>query len=426
MKGPHCRWLKWIGAALLIAASLIRYPSFQLLIFASLPVLLFTLYHLFKSIHFKKYLLPGVVAVIGVLGCKIYDTQYYQQDQDWREFMEFHAAAADVSNYVLVPFEKETKPAFDSAGWTFIDYLMIRNFIYLDPVTYSSENLHKFSSQKKELNLRKYPPVMQARAIAFKDAFTDPVTVICFVAACFFAYLNKKGVWQRSVIKWLLMWSMLIMIGLIIYKKLPDRVYIPLSVLPFYFSLLLNLPELVSNMKKWNYNKALVVRSGVLLLFLAATFSVWKQVGRADRRLIHNAGFKSDLIKLKHMHPEKVFLACCTFPVGLFLPLENQSEYRGFKCLYLTGRQGSPLFQQNMKAYGIHSPYTELYETDRLLLISHPKMIPLLKLYFKQHYDVKLDFEKINAGIYFHVYQMSLPETKKSSKNDTAYSVNQK
>ncbi|MCA9020920.1 MAG: hypothetical protein KDA74_12300, partial [Planctomycetaceae bacterium] len=124
-KGPHCRWLKWMGAILLIASSLIRYPSFQMLILASVPLLLGTVFHFFKVIEWKRYLIPAAVAVIGVFGCKIYDTHYYQVDDDWRNFISYHAAAADVSNYVQIPYTEKTRFVFDKVGWSLIDYLMV-------------------------------------------------------------------------------------------------------------------------------------------------------------------------------------------------------------------------------------------------------------------------------------------------------------
>ena len=422
-EGSHHSWLKWIGALCLIASSLIRYASFQMLILASVPLLLVTLYQLFKVTKFKPYLVPAAVAVVGVLGCKMYDTHYYQKDNDWRNFIEYHAAAAEVSNYVLVPYTEETRPVFENVGWSYVDYFMIRQFNYLDPEGFSSANLRNFNKQKNALNLRKHPQVMQARVVAFKTAFTNPVTVFCFVAAIFFASLNQRHYWQRSIVKWLLVWSTLIMLGLIIYQKLPERVFIPLTALPLYLSLLLNLPNLVSQIKKMKFKKYLVFRTGVLLLFLVASVSVWGQVKRSDQKVKATVEFKNDLKNLKEIWPDKVFLTACRFPVDLFLPHDNQSEIQGLKWLYLTGRQKSPLFEQKMKVYGIHSPYTELYETDRLYLILHPRLIPLFKLYIKQHYGVDLKIISIYEGGHFRVYCVSVAETNKNTNAETEYSV---
>ncbi|MCA9020705.1 MAG: hypothetical protein KDA74_11210 [Planctomycetaceae bacterium] len=222
--------------------------------------------------------------------------------------------------------------------------------------------------------------------------------------------------------KWLLMWSVLIMAGLIIYKKLPERVFIPLCALPLYYSLLLNLPNLVAQVQTKIFNKYVVFRSGVLLLFLAASISAWGQVRRSDQMVRINTRFKHDLKHLREKWPDKVFLAGCSFPVGELFPLDNQTELKDLKYLYLTGRQGSPLFQQNMKSYGIHSPYTDLYETDSLYLILYFRLIPLFKLYMKQHYDVDLELEKIYEGGHFHVYRVSVPE-KKNTSVETAHSV---
>lgn len=417
-KGSHCRWLKWLGALCLIISSLIRFASLQMLVLASAPLILVCVFHYFKVINLKPYLVPAAVAIIGISSCKFYDTHYYQQDEDWRNFMQYHAAAAQVSNNVLVPYTEETRKVFDDTGWSHADYLMIRDFNYLDPDTFSSANLKRFDKQKNATNLRKHPQVLQARVNAFKNLFTNSVSVISLIAAIFFASLNQKNCWQRSIVKWLLMWSALIMLGLIIYKKLPERVFIPLTALPFYLSLLLNFPDLSSQIKNQKFKKHFVFRTGVLLLFLAATASAWGQVKRSDLMVMGNIRFKNDLKNLQGSWPDKVFLAQCRFPVDLFLPLDNQSEIQGMKWLYLTGRQKSPLFQQKMKEYGIHSAYTELYETDRLYLIMLPRFIPLFESYLKQHYDVDLEFKNVYSGGHFQVYRVSTSARDKNTNNE--------
>ncbi|WP_298868972.1 hypothetical protein, partial [uncultured Gimesia sp.] len=105
--------------------------------------------------------------------------------------------------------------------------------------------------------------------------------------------------------------------------------------------------------------------------------------------------------------PNKIFLAVATFPIERMLPLDNQSEIKDLKYLWLTGRQNSPLFQEKMREYQIRSPFRELYETERLLLIFHPKMNPILKGYLKQHYGVDVTLQSVMEGGYFHIYKVS-------------------
>ena len=61
-----------------------------------------------------------------------------------------------------------------------------------------------------------------------------------------------------------------------------------------------------------------------------------------------------------------------------------------------------------MKAYEIESPYTELFETDRLLLIFHPKLNFVLKGYLKQHYGVEIELKSAYEGGYFQVYPVKI------------------
>lgn len=409
-QGPHHRWLKWGGALCLIASSLIRYASLQLPILASIPLLVCIVFHLFRSINFRWYLLPAALTVISVLGCHFYDRHYYQQDEDWNHFLQRHDVAAKLINFAQIPVTDQTKPLFAQVGWSSFDYWMLRNWIYLDSETYSLSRMQEFKKQTDALSLRKIPQVMTYRVNMFKAAFSHPIFVVCSLSALFLAWLNPRALWQRTIVKWMLMWSALIMLGLISSMKLPERIVIPLGALSFYFTMFLNLPLLISQIDLKEFNKNLVFRLGALMLLLAACVICRGEVQRSDQNVKYNARLKQDIQYLQQKWPDKVFLSVYTFPIEHFLPLDNQSEIRNLKYLYLTGRQGSPLFNEKIKGYGIKSPYTDLYETDRLYLLFHPKMIPVLKIYFKQHYGVDLEFNSVYEGGYFQVYPVTLAE----------------
>ena len=409
----------------MIISSLIRYASLQLLILASIPLLICIVYQKFRAIRFGSYLIPAVFTFIAVLGCHWYDRQYYQQDEDWNSFVQYHNEAALLINYAQIPYVKQTKPIFDKVGWSAVDYWMFRNWVYLDSETYSLSRMQEFKKQTDKLSLRKYPQVMAFRVNMLKAAFTNPILIICYLGAIFFACLNINRQWQRRLVKSLLIWSTLIMVILVSYLKLPERVFIGLCALPFYFSIFLNLPLLIPELNPRELTSRFIFRAGILIMVLASCIVFWREVQRSNQFVKLNIQFKQDIQQLVEKWPDKVFLSVFTFPIETFLPLDNQSEIQDMKYLYLTGRQGSPLFQQKMKAYGIKSPYTDLYETDRLYLIIHPKLNPILKEYLSQHYAADIELKSVYEGSNYRVYPVILAEKRNQSSSVSVSSGNE-
>jgi hypothetical protein len=400
------RWMKWGGALCLIAASLIRYAAFQMLVLSSLPLLLIVSFHFFRQVKIRSYLAPAALIVIGVLGSSAYDRQYYQQDEGWQTYFKHLSATAEIINYPQIPYTDQTKPIFDKVGWSNYDFWMLKDWFYLDPETYSLARIQKFKELRTEFTLWKFPQVMHVRIEAAKAAFLNPTFLFCIVASLLIIRRIQRHTWQRHIVSGTLVWTVCIMLGLLIYMKLPERVFIPLASFPFFLSLFLTAFEFGQQKESESPHWQSVFRWGVPVLLLIACFLFWNQKQWSDQIVRINQRFKQDLKLLNQQLPKKVFLAWAPFPIDCFLPLDNQSEIKDFKHLWLTGRQSTPIFHQRQTAYQIKSAYTDLYETDRLLLISNPLSNRVLKGYLKQHYGVDVTFRVVLKGGIFRVYQV--------------------
>lgn len=397
-EGDPKSWLKWGGVLCLIVSSLIRLQAFQMFVLASLPLLLVLTYRYLRKIKIVSYVVAAALISIGVLGTSYYDHQFYQQDQDWQKFVEYHSELAQVTNYAQIPYTDQTKPMFDEVGWSLFDYWMLRKWIYLDRETYTFSQLNKFKERSDELSFRKIPQITGVRIGITVAAFTNPTFLFCCAASILLIWQMKDILWQRRTIIWMLIWTVSLMLWLVIYKKLPERVYIPLISYPYFIALFFAIP-LFSQQQD---TEIAISRSSLkwvfLVLFLGSCFMTWNQKQRSDLLVKYNQRFKHDLNYLNQHMPDKIFLTVASFPIERFLPLDTQTEIKDFKFLWLTGRQNSPLFLDKKNEYQIGSPYTDLYETDRLLLISHPDLDPILKGYFKQHYGVNLSLKTVYLG----------------------------
>jgi len=405
-KGDRHHWLKWGGALCLIASSLIRLPAFQMLVLASLPLLLAVAFQFFRQVKVSSYLAPAILTVIGVLGCAAYDQHYYQQDEGWQTYKTHLAAVAELINYVQIPYKDQTKPLFDEVGWSNYDFWMMKDWFYLDPEVYNVTRVEDFKKRSQEYTLWKFPEVMHYRITSAKAAFLNPIFLFCFIGSILIIRQIENKSWQRRTVKWMLGWTVLLMFWLLIYLKLPERVYIPLGCFPFFIAIFFNAANSSRQTELEQAQQRPSVYWGTLVLFLVVGILVWNQKHWSDQVVSINQRFKQDLKQLHQQMPDRVFLAWAPFPIDCFLPLDDLSESKDLKYLWLTGRQNTPLFQQRQSAYQIKSPYTDLYETDRLLLISNPVSNRNLQGYLKQHYGVNVKFQTVFKGGYFRVYQV--------------------
>lgn len=415
-RGVHLPWLKWEAAACLIYASLIRYASLQMLCLASLPLIVVVGWKFARNVPLKPYLLPAALMICGVLGSRYYDRQYYQQDQAWSDFLPYHTVAGWLINYTQIPYFEPTKPIFDEVGWSNTDYWMLREWVYLDQDTYSLERLQQFKEKTDALRLSKFPQVLNAWVHSARHAAVHPVFLLCLYATIVFNRLNQKRSWQRSIIRWMLFWGVLIMVMLIVYLKLPSRVLTCLIALPLYFTLLLNQTGRTQTEETQPRELRMLFKAGVVVLLLGCALLVWDQKRWSDQIVSKNAGFKQNLAEMTQRWPEKVFLSTWVFPIDCFLPYDNQSEIRELKFLFLNGLQQSPHFLNKLRAYEIESPMDELLDSDRLLLITREKQVPLLTSYLKQHYKGAMRLNLKYRGEGFLVLQLSREKKKPESQ----------
>lgn len=407
----HRPWLKWGGACCLIFASLVRFQSLQMLVLTSLPMLLLLFYQYFSSLKIKVYLLPAALAVFGVLGGHYYDAQYYQQDEEWREFLTYHAALAPLINDIEIPYNEQTQEVFADVNWSRTDYRAFREWVYLDQEKFSLDRMQRFQQQVATLPLSQMPEVTASRMQAVRHALTRPVTYFSLFATLLFTFLGQKGSWQRKSIKWTVLWCVLIMAYLVVYKKLPDRVFSCLIALCFYFTLLMNVTGKEGLAATGRiFRGPLLLKTGMVMLILLSSAMLLGYVSWSDRIVKQNTRLKQDVQLLKEKLPDKVFVAIWTFPIDRFLPLDNQSVFKDFKYLFLNGRQGSPLFQKKMKAFQIESPLDELLGSRQIFFISHPKMDSMLREYLKEYYGSEVFWNQLYVGGNFVIYQLGTEE----------------
>lgn len=412
----HLPWLKWEGSCCLIYASLIRFGSLQMLVLSSLPLLLMMCWQLYRTVNYKPYLLPAALAMCGVLGAHYYDREYYLQDEAWHDFMPYYSAIGALVDTTHIPYIEQTKPIFNEVGWSSFDYMMLREWIYLDLDKFSLSRMLQFKEKTDELKLRTFPQIRSIWIQTGTHVIGQPVVLITLFATILFNCLNQKSTWQRSIIRWLLIWVGLIMIMLLTYLKLPARVFICLIALPLYFTLLLNQTDLNLPEETRTRSTSGLFKTGLVILILGSFLLAWGQKIWSDKSVAKNTGFKQNLTEMIQMGPDKVFIATWVFPIESFLSYDNQSEIKDLKFLFLNGLQHSPHFHNKMQAYQIQSPLVELIETDRLFLIAPEQWAPVLSSYLKEYYGGNVLLRPKYQGEGFLVYQLTPVKTKPSLK----------
>jgi len=144
-----------LSLVLLFSAAGIRYSALLLVVASALPLLVFMAY--------KKEITPArkailrfsaVAAVLGTLAVG-YDYYTYHRDPGWVDFKQFFKQHFDLNEARKPVYDSDTRPVFDSIGWSKNDLDLFTNWYFLDEDTYSVEKLKKLNGYFSQVKFNK-------------------------------------------------------------------------------------------------------------------------------------------------------------------------------------------------------------------------------------------------------------------------------
>lgn len=426
---PGITFTRLLGAALLLTLSfLIRKESLYLLLLLSVPVLLQLAWQTWRA-RTLSLLLPTTLAVGLLLAVFDYSHQRtYAQDSEWRRFNELLRLKSQFIDYNGIPYNAESQPYFTAVGWSENDYQMLMRWFYIDPVRYSPEHLraiiaHFPTLAKPPAHIRRSLLVMFFR---LRGDGTLWITVPLLLG------IVLLGLRKGNLVSVLLATTAVagaVMVMLMVFLKLPERLYQPIIMAVCWFAMLIG-EESPSPIKRrqvtWGLNACGIVFVVLALIsVLTHDNTPLKQAQTFSRLTVRdNRALRAALLELAPQ-PSQTFVSWGgAFPYEAILPLENKDYLKNFHLIGLGASNQSPLQRRTLEVRGITDLHRALFERDDVFIAFLPSTVSedqgLLTTYLAQHYDVQVTITPTFQEGPLHFWQVRRAST------EPAHEVGQK
>ena len=405
-KTEHRSWiLICIGIFMLLLSCLIRRKGFYLTGLLSLPVLLITFIEKCKETSDKKSLIIkfsvfSLCTLLITTAAVQYNKMYYDKDPEWSEFYRINTLKGQFIDYSRVSFTADTKHVFDEVGWSYNDFIMLRTWFYAD--------LDVFSPEKMEKILSSFPPYVINRDI--KLAFLNFIAIlkdsyIYLLLFLFFALNINLRNWH-DIVKAVGTFVIVISVAfyMILYLKLPDRVYFPMFTFFVTISLFLTDRDISIKPKPVNIARMLLL----LIIVLSFPGEMSEQYENGKFVALKNRYLKQELAAIAPRKDQLYYTWGAVFPHQYILPFDNIEYLSNFKLIGLSSILHTPFTKHRMEEFGITDLYTGLYEKDNVFLIANPARLSNYIMYVKEHYGVYVDYKAIYTShtFGFSVYKI--------------------
>ncbi|MBN1291786.1 MAG: hypothetical protein JXB48_08090 [Candidatus Latescibacteria bacterium] len=373
------------GIFMLVLSCLIRRKGFYLVGLLSIPVLLITFIEKIGKISDKKSLIMKysvfiLCTILLTFSAIQFNRWYYDKDPEWNDFYRINTLKGQFIDYSRVSYNADTKPIFDEVGWSYNDFIMLMAWFYAD--------LDVFSPKKMEKVLSAFPPYITKRnlKLVFRNFLTILGDSYIYLLLFLFFTININFKNWHDLIKAGSTFLMVIFVAfyMILYLKLPDRVYFPMFSLFVTVSLFLSDRDMSF---KPRFVNALRI---VLFVIIVMTFpgSLSEQYKNGKFIALKNKYLKQELAAINPNKNQLFYTWGAIFPHQYVLPFDNIEYLSNFKLIGLSSILHTPFTKRRMEEFGITDLYTGLYEKDNVFLIANSELLPHYIEYIREHYGV--------------------------------------
>jgi len=376
---------------LLILSALIRIEAFYMALLLGTPLISIK----FIKNHNKKvvirYAAFFIVLLLVTAAFSQYNNSSYKTEVGWSELPEVMNATAEFTDYSKARYSAETKRIFDEVGWSQNDFRMLLSSFRADEGVFSLVKMRKVLSNfpsRKTLGIKYILSFIKSQAI-HKNAYV----VFFAVLALFFSSYARKDKLYLSRVLATLGWMAVLVVYIIFYKYLKDRVYFSMiSFLTFttlFYSdkgLAFHWPE----DRPIEKLKAVFLISFSILVLVVMGETVYRLQTFSRHTYDVNRRFKRDMASLNPSPKELFVVWTSSFPYQLVLPFDNL-EY--ISNLRLIGSGMSPITANKMKEFGIRNFSVDLCNREDIFLITSNRIQRYIyKTYMKEHYGLNVFF----------------------------------
>ncbi len=400
-KGRNPPALAWLLAFLLVILGVqIRYPSVGLIGLIALPAIL--------ALSREKENAPVRLSVLRFLALAVlasllsvgFDDYHYHRDPAWAKSIEFfnqHFELFDVRNPV---YDLQSKPLFDSIGWTPNDLYMFVDWYFLDQDTYSIENLKKLNDYFPKFGFDKPGNDSPVQKLGFD---TTQITLFFFLAL---GWLVPRGSYRALGLTAL--WTFLLLVFLMGYEKLPERLFLP----ALFFLVVLGVFYAVPKWKSPSLDpkkSAWVLGVSALLAVALGLFTAYffqKELTRNARWVQCEQMMKTCM---ENLHPQDGQLYAAWFwgfPMEFVGAFDDFEIYRHFNMVALTWFQRSPTTRAQMERFGVKDLFRDMVDNPNLFMICNGTDMEFYKVHMREKYGMAVEAETVYQCPLFRVYRI--------------------
>jgi len=381
---------------LLLLSSFIRMDSFLLALLIFMPRLIF----LFKEKGFlehvpRRRLFLGLT-VLGVLFLWASNFFWYQSNKDWAEYRQFDQARVELQDYRISEYSPQTKPYFDSVGWSENDFWLFKNWYYTNPQKFNAETFRKLANFFPRIGssgkISSHPDLL--------ELFFSPWDFRMMLGFLIFLIFCPRKIWKYLFFQWF--WIQLVFLALIYFYRAPDRVTLPITAFLVMLSIFYaEKPPAYQRGESWLFSLKLIILSAIFCFSLASPLYYHRD--NLAKRLVQ-AQLHTFLAMVKPQDNQLY--------VTWYFPYEELGVFDNLDCLkpfhlFLTEFcQTSPASLKGLERFGVREPLRDAVDNPNVFVMCTQEDGLHYHRYMEENYHQEIYAVPVFKCVHFETYSI--------------------
>ncbi len=383
---------------LCVISILVRPDSFLLIAVAGLPGFIYWAKKIGRSFYRRDIILFSILTAVVSLGLVAFDDYCYFQDDAWRNSLDIFKQHNELFDFRDPVYTPQTRPFFDSIGWSANDLALFKYDYFMDPGTYSLEKLRLLNDHFPQFGFDK----------SDQDTFAKMFADIRFQTALLFIgstlFLLQAEAFHFILLD--ILWTAVLLCFCHWYLKLPSRIFLPCLFLLGNLSVFL-VPKGQKNLKDpldRAFDKLKFIPMILVFFFACRALSIAGLVHLRQDRLEQD--FRAS-VKALDPQDDQIFVTWGgSFPYAKNGAFDGDGFLKHFHAVSLDWFQRSPTTQDMMIQYGLRNVFKDLVDNPKAFLICDPEELNLYRSYMNEKFGEKVLFQPYFNSAQFTVYRV--------------------
>lgn len=341
--------------------------------------------------------LPMAVALSAVVGLQFLNDRIYSANAGFKEFVAYVTPQQELYDYGQCPYRVDTKEAFDSVGWSQVDYYLAMIAFQTEEDKFSREAFLKISEWFDQKYGRIIKPVDWGAV--FSNTMSGANAVFyCYPIATLMLLRHRR----RHLVAFVVVISTTLLVLLycgLYLNKLPLRVLRPSATLIILFFLTTPARSRPGASLADAALKALgvcisLVAAGAFLHDLSRSQQSYANAEKEYRRMM-------EIIAPFGRDPGLIFAVGNAMPYESIPAYDNPHEYSDVRVVWLPTSR-FPNWEQQRVAWGVPDVFNAILHRPNTYVLTPNLAAPILGIALLERYAVIAPLESMTDTFVFH------------------------